>query len=362
MQNKSQLPTLPPIMKSGISPGLHNRLCKTILRCGSFKNHEQLLDIFSEERIHPWRNKIPYRDTPEKLVKALIAFLFGQTHTEGENALVLFLEVLRDNIDPCDQCHNDLNQLAFEVKNMLSQKANSEKMLSEEQETKIKEDRDGIPSNGPPIPLRAWALLLLIAFDLFMIGFWGWCLIGHNPNLMSYLDVAGELLLGVPLTLLAFFLIARRLVILDDALYCLGTSPRWLRIIIVMTLVCLVFSSLFWPLGVIGKCGKHRDSVELTPTPTPTETTMFTYQVKVQESNTGEFIQGARVTISVGGLALLDNVTDSDGLAMISVPNAYAGKLALLTVEATEYKTHTQNINLDVGALPKAVQLDLKSN
>jgi hypothetical protein len=93
------------------------------------------------------------------------------------------------------------------------------------------------------------------------------------------------------------------------------------------------------------------------PTPTPANT-LFTYQVQVQDLETGETIKGAHVTIAVGGsIAPIDDVTDSGGLAIIPVDASRAGKLGRLTVKAPGYEETVRNINLTEDTLPKVVQL-----
>jgi hypothetical protein len=102
-------------------------------------------------------------------------------------------------------------------------------------------------------------------------------------------------------------------------------------------------------------------AVTLTPTVTPIETRMdttFDYQVRVQAKDTGEYIQGAVVTIEVEGQAPLDGITDSNGLARIIVSSSCVGKPGRLIVEAAGYKRYMQNIDLTIGTLPDVVQLE----
>jgi len=98
------------------------------------------------------------------------------------------------------------------------------------------------------------------------------------------------------------------------------------------------------------------------PTDEPTSTlenTKFEYQVRVQARGTGENVSDAAVTIEVGGKAPLDGITDSNGLARISISVSHAGQPGILIVEAIGYKRYTQNIDLTKDVLPKIIQLEL---
>jgi hypothetical protein len=84
----------------------------------------------------------------------------------------------------------------------------------------------------------------------------------------------------------------------------------------------------------------------------------FEYLVRVQVRGTGDYVEGAGVTIEIGGEAPLDNITDTQGLARIRIPSSHAGQPGKLIVEASGYKRYEQNISLVRGALPDVVQLE----
>lgn len=84
----------------------------------------------------------------------------------------------------------------------------------------------------------------------------------------------------------------------------------------------------------------------------------FTYPVRVQARDTGEFIPNAEVTIEVGGKAPLDDITDSNGFVRIDIPSSHVGQRGKLIVEATGYKRYTQEIDLKKDALPDVVMLE----
>jgi hypothetical protein len=84
----------------------------------------------------------------------------------------------------------------------------------------------------------------------------------------------------------------------------------------------------------------------------------FDYQVRI-ETRAGEPIANAAVILEIGGgKAPLDGVSDSTGLARIFIEKSFVGQPGRLIVKAPGYKTHTQNIDLTEGKLPKIVQLD----
>jgi hypothetical protein len=90
----------------------------------------------------------------------------------------------------------------------------------------------------------------------------------------------------------------------------------------------------------------------------PTPDASFDYLVRVQAKDTGENISNAQVTIEVGGQAPLDTITDSNGVARISIRGDYAGKPGVLLIEATGYERYRENMDLIKDALPDVVQLE----
>jgi hypothetical protein len=95
------------------------------------------------------------------------------------------------------------------------------------------------------------------------------------------------------------------------------------------------------------------------PTPTPALTqSPFTYQVRVQAEDTGEYLSNARVTIEVVEQAPIGGMTDTNGLARIIIAPSHAGQPGFLIVEATGYQRHRQHIDLLEGTLPDSVALE----
>jgi formylglycine-generating enzyme required for sulfatase activity len=90
-----------------------------------------------------------------------------------------------------------------------------------------------------------------------------------------------------------------------------------------------------------------------TSTPSGSE-----YQVRVEDKETGDPIENAKVTIEMGGWASKNEFTDSNGIARIPIAASSVGKPGRLIVEASGYERYVESINLIVSTLPDAVQLE----
>ncbi len=84
----------------------------------------------------------------------------------------------------------------------------------------------------------------------------------------------------------------------------------------------------------------------------------FFYSVRVVDKATGQQIPRAKVTIEVGGIAPLDDITDSNGYTRFDIDSSRAGKSGRVIVEAPQYQKFMQNIDLVQDALPKMIQLE----
>ncbi len=100
---------------SGIPSDLYTQLITVLLDCGSFATNRELKVIFVDERLSPWQYRLPQAGNPTQLVKSVIDFLHNQQNAEGENALVLLLQVLSGHLEPEDACHQRLADLANEL-------------------------------------------------------------------------------------------------------------------------------------------------------------------------------------------------------------------------------------------------------
>ena len=104
-----------PAVGSGIPRQLYNQLHTVLLDCGSFGTDHELKAIFVDNRLYPWRNRLPQADNPTRRVEGAINFLHNQYNDVGENALVLLLRVLSEHLDSRDACHQRLLDLANEL-------------------------------------------------------------------------------------------------------------------------------------------------------------------------------------------------------------------------------------------------------
>ena len=102
-----------PVSRSGLSGDLLQRLSDTLLRCGPFYSARELNAVFTDRRLYPWRYKVPDAHDPKSRVQALIAYLHDQATVDGDNALALFVQVLRDQTDVNDACYRELDRLAI---------------------------------------------------------------------------------------------------------------------------------------------------------------------------------------------------------------------------------------------------------
>ena len=128
-----------------------------------------------------------------------------------------------------------------------------------------------------------------------------------------------------------------------------SSSEKTKRIVAIIGAAALIIAAL---IGIVPKL------IGDTPSPAPTVTTNFTYQVRVQDQDTGEAIAGADVRIEIGGgIAPVDDVTGSNGIVMIPIDSSRTGKSAKLIVIASGYDRYEKSMTLIEGALPNVIQL-----
>lgn len=101
---------------AGIPPQLLNRLRQALLECEQFESDRDLRTIFTYEPLRPWDSSLPQAQSRTSRVDNLIAFL-GDKHRSDtkENALVLFVRLLSEQIDEADERHQRLTDLALEL-------------------------------------------------------------------------------------------------------------------------------------------------------------------------------------------------------------------------------------------------------
>ncbi len=109
---------------TGLPPALINRLQRVFLASHCFDDQDRLQDLFVDSRIAPWANVVPDRDDARSRVQALISLLQSPQHAHsGECALVLFIQVMRDHLDPEDMLRSELLKLIEEVRRVLREMA-----------------------------------------------------------------------------------------------------------------------------------------------------------------------------------------------------------------------------------------------
>ncbi len=89
-----------------------------LLNCSPFATDNELGAVFVDERISPWRTRIPKASNPVERVDAIITFLCDKYSDNRENALVLLLRVLSDQFHPKDTCGHQLTSVANELEHI----------------------------------------------------------------------------------------------------------------------------------------------------------------------------------------------------------------------------------------------------
>lgn len=100
---------------NGIPPNILKQLKKVLSTCGPFNNHEELRSVFVDQRIHAWAEKLPEQTNKSSRMNAVIDYLYDRENSSRENALVLFLQVLADQINPDDLCYHNLAKVTQEL-------------------------------------------------------------------------------------------------------------------------------------------------------------------------------------------------------------------------------------------------------
>lgn len=105
---------------TGLPPALVNRLQRILLATHCFDDQDKLQDLFIDSRIAPWADVVPTRGDARSRAQALINLLKSSQHAhDGEYALALFIQVVRDHLDPGDMLHSELQKLSEEVQRVL---------------------------------------------------------------------------------------------------------------------------------------------------------------------------------------------------------------------------------------------------
>jgi hypothetical protein len=112
-QPQSSEPTREPVR--GIPTSLSSPLRNTLLQCAEFRDPQSLRAVLAHEMLTPWQHSVPIVNAHQSQVSVLISYLADRYRADGQNALVLFLDVLADNYDENDQLHDELLNLTEEL-------------------------------------------------------------------------------------------------------------------------------------------------------------------------------------------------------------------------------------------------------
>ncbi|MBN2394513.1 MAG: hypothetical protein JXR84_27520 [Anaerolineae bacterium] len=99
---------------------LYNQLRGVLSSCGPFSTDRELQAVFVDSRIGPWRENVPQASSRMERVEALVNFLCDKHDARGENALILFLSVLKDRAHSGDACHQHLANLVDDLRSSAS--------------------------------------------------------------------------------------------------------------------------------------------------------------------------------------------------------------------------------------------------
>lgn len=149
-----------------LSTELTSRLHNTLARCRQFDSSQGLQSIFVEKRISPWRDSIPEGSTRNERIDNLINALYNQANAQGENALVLFLQVLANEYPPDDALNRELSALAQALAEtqLLNQELDAPPKVSETDSKTQRSDRK-------VIGIVVLAVILVIIIMTLAIGY-----------------------------------------------------------------------------------------------------------------------------------------------------------------------------------------------
>lgn len=100
----------------GLPAHLLKQLHQTLLDCGPFSSNQQLWAIFAaDSRLAPWRNNLREADSRINRVNLFVADFVERRNRQGQSILALFIQVLHEQTEEEDECHQRLNDLAVQV-------------------------------------------------------------------------------------------------------------------------------------------------------------------------------------------------------------------------------------------------------
>ena len=96
----------------GLNADLCHRLEIALLHCAP----RDLKPLFIDHRIAHWKNTLPDAANAIDRARATIDYLYTHTDRDGENGLILLLDVLRERTNPRDACNRQLDLLKYDIK------------------------------------------------------------------------------------------------------------------------------------------------------------------------------------------------------------------------------------------------------
>ena len=92
-----------------------DRVPHELLACDEFDSPRQLSAVLGADELIPFQSGLPGADNPGERVDVTISYLANKHRTNGENALVLFLQILGGRYHSDDERHGQLLALAGQV-------------------------------------------------------------------------------------------------------------------------------------------------------------------------------------------------------------------------------------------------------
>lgn len=136
---------------TGISPNTLNRLRAVLLSCSQFTSNGSLPAIFTDARISLWRGELLQMPSQDGRIDSLIHVLHDKCNRNGDNALVLLLNVLRDRIDSEDSRHSQLAEISDVLRAEVGPLHQTDSAISEKGVSKKAETARGLEPHE-----RAW--------------------------------------------------------------------------------------------------------------------------------------------------------------------------------------------------------------
>lgn len=101
---------------------IYRQLREALSDCEQFKSHDRLFHFFNaHELLNPWCYDLPKVNNRTEIVERVIGLLVNKFRSDTqENALLILLRLLKDQIDPIEPLHQTLSGLLQELAPLLS--------------------------------------------------------------------------------------------------------------------------------------------------------------------------------------------------------------------------------------------------